>query len=224
MVNFESRLIHLLFDIDGTLIRNNTASNIAFRETINVLYGIKSFNDDWFSYYNDSDIGIIKEITKQNGVILSQKDICIFEKKYYEIFKKRIQDFPIEEVEGAQAFLKDVVSSKIFDVKIFSGGFPLISKEKLKMINIDETLLVASAYDGDNRNNIFSSIYNSAKDNIILFGDSISDINISKKNGIKLIGILSVENMDLFVKYDIKHVIKNYIGLRKEILIDYVNN
>lgn len=222
----------ILFDIDGTLIVHNEVSTLAFRKSVAEVFAIQGYSEVWDNYINDSDIGILQEIVLDfYGRNATMEEILHFQDVYYDIFLQLLitQKNDIIPVPGIHSFFESL--SKMPDVRIalFTGGFPKIAITKLRIININSRLLTASAFDGISREIIFNSCIKKAEqksncsfDNIVFFGDSFSDIQISHRFKIPLIGVTTLHSADYFKSYGINSTIESYdVGI--EVLKRNVN-
>ena len=221
----------LIFDIDGTLTKDNRVGTEAFRMSVADMFGISGYSENWSEYKNDADTGIVNDIVaKYRGRNLSKNEIREFQKHYLECFDKLLSlpDNNVLAVDGAAQFLESLKDRCDVRVALFTGGFPLVARRKLELISIDKELLLSAALDGFSREEIFRKCISCAKAkygvefrNTVLFGDSMSDIEISKKFGIPLVGITTQLSADIFLSAGAKAAVKNYRDVKVEELKDY---
>lgn len=221
----------LLFDIDGTLTTDNTVATRAFKKSVKETFGISQYNENWYEYELDSDCGIIKTIisTHQHRNV-GIEELLQFQECYLANFDSLldVEEDSVYAVNGVNRFFDVLNSYNDIKIALFTGGFPKIAQRKLDIISIKKSLLLAAAFDGMSREEIFARCLTQAQSRyaqkfhqIILFGDSISDINISKTYNIPLVGITTQLSSETFMKAGIKIALPNYTDLKiKEILKD----
>ncbi len=215
----------IIFDIDGTLIRNNELATVAYGKTVDQLYGIKSYNTNWDDYEYMTDIGILREIYfKYFEKKLTWKEILEFEQRYFENFRMLSNSLNIESIifPGIHRLLRRIESSKEWKYAIYTGGFKRIANQKLELIDIDPFITpVAYAQDGLDRANIFYVAFERAKliyniklfDKIILVGDSKSDMKVARFYSIPMIGVGGTLSSEQLLTEGVKSVFLDYLDI-----------
>lgn len=223
----------LVFDIDGTLTTNNKIATEAFRKSVYDIFNISQYEEDWKEYKNDSDVGIIGElVSAYHHRTISEQELKCFQNHYLFCFDKLLESTGegVLAVDGVIDFLKHISGYDCVKIALFTGGFPAVAKRKLNLMSIDKNLLLSAAFDGLSREKIFLNCisnaekkYKSKFDKVILFGDSMSDIEISNKFNVPLIGITTQLPAETFVIAGAKATIQDYRNIRIEDLISYGN-
>ena len=63
---------HVMFDIDGTLVRSYDLDSICYIDAVREVTGI-CVDPDWSKYRHVTDAGILEEIIEVNGLSYRQK-------------------------------------------------------------------------------------------------------------------------------------------------------
>lgn len=219
-------MLLLIFDIDGTLTENNDVATEAFRKSVYDIFGISKYKEDWKDYKNDSDVGILNEIFfSRYNRNLTLQELKQFQNYYLNCFEYLItvKGKRVLPVSGVSEFFRVISGYNDVKIALFTGGFPAVAKRKLDLISIDNKFLLSAAFNGLSRKKIFlrcilnaEKKYRSIFDEIVLFGDSISDIEISNKFNIPLIGITTQLTPEDFILSGAKAAISNYHSLKIE--------
>ena len=223
----------LLFDIDGTLTKDNKVSTKAFRRSVNDLFGVLEYSENWNEYKYDSDVGIIDTILwNAFSRHVEKQELEVFQDYYLMCFEKLLMDPNniLSSVSGVSSFFETIKCRDDVAIALFTGGFPKVAKKKLNIISVDDSLLRAAAFDGFSRVQIFEECLLREKngnhnkiDSIVLFGDSISDIEISKKYKIPLIGVTTHLTKTEYYEYGVKKTINDYLDISIKDLMSYGN-
>ena len=176
----------LIFDIDGTLTSTN--------ELI-----FKSFNHIAIKYLNRTftDNEIIALFGPTEDVILKEWCGNKFEaakKDYYEYYKSHHN---IAKLYPGIKELLDYLKSKGILLSIFTGKgrkASLITLEELSIINYFDIIVTGDDVVNHKPSSegimIFVNKYNLKKDEVLMIGDSVSDVKASKESGIKIASAL----------------------------------
>lgn len=215
----------IVFDVDGTIFKDNDTATEAFADTVYELYGITDYSTQWHSYRICSDIGIIREIC---STYLKHKmdwsEIVRFENLYFEKVSKLLKQNPssLVPVKGFCEFIRKCKSDSRLRVAIYTGGMNKVSLLKLAQIGIYETEFpIATAQDGLNRRDIYWSAVNKARvmynietiGTSIIVGDSKLDINLSKELKIPLVGVTTSISTHEFNECGVWYTIKDYSNI-----------
>lgn len=224
-------MVLFIFDIDGTLIADNHVATKAFQQSIKDFFNITRYCQQWDKYTEDSDIGIIKQIVKDYlHRSITWQEITAFQDHYLKCFQSFIDTpkYKVTPVEGISDFFHDMKENEVRSA-IFTGGFPKVALKKLEMISMDTNLLLSSAFDGLSRECIFDkclrqakTIYELETDKVILFGDALSDIKISKKYKLPLVGITTHISKEEFYAEGVTHTLMNFRNINVKELLRYV--
>lgn len=130
-------LIHVMFDIDGTLVESCEFDAACFSAAVYEVTGI-NLDADWSKYKHVTDIGILNEIIFENDLAERQQGICreiksVFIKK----IKRHIQSESISEVPGAGSFLNLLRSMQDVTISLATGGWYESAVLKLDAAGID---------------------------------------------------------------------------------------
>lgn len=220
-------MLLLIFDIDGTIFINNDSATLSYSKAVDSLFGIKRYTKDWDTYFNTSDVGILREICKRyRNVELIWDDILDFEELYYKYFKK----LAIENVETFQTtkgfveLYTELLGEKGIRVAIYTGGMRKVALEKLDSIGICERkCAIATAQDGLTREEILKAViykshvmYDIEKfDRIIIIGDSRRDIQVAQNNKIPIIIVENTMNRNDIRECGVKYIIKDFANFTK---------
>lgn len=191
----------LVFDIDGTLFKSNKISDIAYKKALEEMFGIKSYSTQWEKYESCSDIGILREICRYNGVKnVDRFVIHKFEDLYLQNVKEMIlSGLEFDKYNRVKDFIGEVLAEGI-GISIYTGGYKKIALCKLDSLGIRRYMLpLASAYEGYYRKEIFTAAVYKAKvyyginnfESVVVFGDSYQDIKLSKELNVPMIGVTS---------------------------------
>lgn len=215
----------IVFDIDGTIFKDNNIATEAFADAVYEMYKVKEYSRQWDSYRINSDIGIIREICNQ---CLKHKmtwsEVLEFENIYFEKFSKYIINNDLEVVEGFCDFVQFIRDNSQFRMAIYTGGLSKIALLKLAQIGIyKEEFPIATAQDGLYRRDIFRAAISKAKvmyDNCeisdyVMIGDSVSDIKLSKELDIPLVGITTSLDKYEFSRCGIYNTVSDYKNINK---------
>lgn len=223
----------LVFDLDGTITINNDVATEAFKKSVLKMFGISKYNENWYEYEYDSDCGIIQTIILSHQYReISREELHQFQELYLSNFEQLLtkEKGGVCATEGIQSFAQMVDGCNDVEMAIYTGGFNKVAQRKLDLIGIDKTLLLATASDGLSRKEIFDCCmlraekkYGRKFDQVILFGDSISDINIANIYGIPLVGITTQLSSEMFIEAGAKISIQNYSNISVKEIMKYVD-
>ncbi|MHA1271285.1 MAG: HAD family hydrolase [Candidatus Helarchaeota archaeon] len=189
----------LLFDIDGTLTKNNSAHLQAFNSVFKDVYNLPNANINEINHHGLTDELLIYIILERHNIDKKLIKTKIQKAKGYMIEKyhKLLNKYPVSVIPGSRKFLnllyknnalglvtgnlEDIARIKLNSIGIweyfYGGGFGSDEFEREKLIKI----AIARAEQN------FGIRF--LKKDIFLFGDTIRDIESAKKVGIIPIGI-----------------------------------
>lgn len=230
----EKNKLLLVFDIDGTLTKNNDIATVAFRKTVFDIFGITHYNEKWNEYKKDSDTGIVEEIVYLNQRrIVTKSELLFFQSRYLSHFNTLVDSAGdrIAPVDGLMDFFASIRESSLASVALFTGGFPAVALRKLELISVEKQYLMAAAFDGQTREEVFlkcllraTGKYSHRFSNVVMFGDSLSDARIASCFRIPIVGVATNLTANAFFDAGVANVICDYNNLDIEELIQNVNN
>lgn len=212
----------VVFDVDGTIFKNNNAATQAFADTVYEMYGIKEYSKQWSLYKRCSDIGIIREICgKYLNHEMTWDEVLEFENLYLKKFSYVLETNPesLMPVEGIYEFIQKCKTETELKIAIYTGGIRRVTLMKLAQIGIYESEFpIATAQDGLHRCDIYSAAISKAKvmydieqtDSNVIIGDSELDIKLVKQLEIPLIGVTTSLSAQEFNEYGVKVTIKDF--------------
>jgi len=193
----------ILFDIDGTLLyaSSDYGGRAMVRALENVFRG-KTFSRERVRLGGRCDPAILRDVAGQGGISedqLSQSMDQILS-KYQEFMKEETKRWAGEVVQcdGVGSLLDNLRGS--YDLGLLTGNFPSIAMIKLDAIGISKDLFPIGAFgtDSDNRNDLPKIAINNAqnhygrkyeKEQILLVGDTIEDIDCAHFSGIDCLAV-----------------------------------
>ena len=171
---------HVMFDIDGTLVKSYDLDSRCYIDSIMEVTGVR-VDSDWSKYRHVTDSGILEEIIKVNGLSNRQ-----------ELQEKVKTVFMVQEIPGAGSFLKLLNSMSDITVSLATGGWHESAVLKLSSAGIDcSSLPLASSNDNMSRTEIMKvAVSRAAKAKncpCTYFGDGIWDKRACKELGFNFV-------------------------------------
>ena len=168
---------HLMFDIDGTLVESIKFDAQCFLDSVfEVLNQYPS--DDWASYIDVTDSGILKQMFKMLDIKGNQEQYALeIKQKFIEKIKKHIQNNPVKPISGAVEFIQKLKKENNVKVSFATGGWRETAILKLKSagFNVDDIVLFSSD-DHYQRVQIMKLAQgDSLNEQVVYFGDGIWD-------------------------------------------------
>jgi phosphoglycolate phosphatase len=187
----------VLFDIDGTLIKNFKGHIASLLKSVEKVYGIKDVKS--LNYHGMTDKQIIIEILKRNN--LDEKTIYSKLKECTEVmtllFNKIVSKEKIILLEGVEDFLKELKENNIL-MGLVTGNLEIIARTKMKKIGINDYFKIGGfGSDDTDRTKLVKLAVKRAvenfnfrfSNNVFLIGDTPKDIKAGKEAGIKTVGV-----------------------------------
>ncbi len=155
----------VVFDIDGTLIDSEEYDASLFKQAIKSVIDIE-IGDDWSSYRNVTDGGILDEIIDTHG-ITGNKDVLHNQVKelFFELNERYLTKRPgaLREIPGARDFIGRLNSMESVTIAIATGGWEETARLKLEGVGIEtDNLIIASSSDAHSRTEIIKLAENRA--------------------------------------------------------------
>lgn len=170
---------HIMFDIDGTLIKSNDFDTACFVSAVEEVVRIK-ISSDWARYNHVTDAGILEEIFDSNGVGSKQANRERVKRAFIRNIQKCIRKSPVEEIPGASLFLGRLQSMDNVAISLATGGWYETAILKLNSAGIDfGGIPIASSNDHVSRVAIMRTAQHRTGSNTVLpciyFGDGSWD-------------------------------------------------
>ena len=187
----------ILFDIDGTLVDSDEFDAELYVQAVREVLGIE-IDDDWSTYRNVTDGGILDEIMDKAGLKTGRRRIhsevkAVFCGLVSEYLDERVGRLP--EIAGAGAFLAELESLPEVAIGLATGGWEETARMKLRAAGLDRySLPLASGSDAFTRVEIMQIAENRAladrkASRRTYFGDGIWDKRASEELGYEFIAI-----------------------------------
>lgn len=175
----------ILFDIDGTLCKNNVAHqkafNIAIKETYSIIASVHEIEHDGYP-----DKRIILELLMKKGLskefILERIDECM--SAMAQVYPSLIAQEPIRPIENTNLVL-DFLKNEGFLLGVVTGNVEGIAKEKLRSLGLQDYFQIGGFGNEDIvRSNLVLNAIQKAKDfhgfilddNVYVVGDTPQDV------------------------------------------------
>ncbi|MGY0216535.1 HAD family hydrolase [Endozoicomonadaceae bacterium StTr2] len=135
----EPSLLHVMFDIDGTLVQSCEMDEACYIEAVADVLG-HTLNPDWNSYQHVTDAGILDQHLKHSGLLAHRDDIHRQVKQQFtEKVRFQLERRPAVEIVGASAFLTRLRGIDNISLSIATGGWEQTARLKLQSAGIDIT-------------------------------------------------------------------------------------
>jgi len=183
---------HLMFDIDGTLVKSDDFDEECFIAAVSEVLG-HDIDSNWNSYKHVSDTGILNEHLKRRGITSNHEEIHSAVKKSFIVkVQEYLNDNPAQEVPGASEFIKRLKNQDSISISIATGGWLETAILKLESAGIDVSgVPIASSDDHYSRTEIMKlakeKAHISSDQAITYFGDAEWDQKASHELGFNFI-------------------------------------
>ncbi|MEJ2414406.1 MAG: HAD hydrolase-like protein [Sulfurimonas sp.] len=128
---------HVMFDIDGTLVKSYDFDTKCFIEAVKEEIGI-SLDGNWSKFKHVTDSGILNEIITSNGLQKQKEKIHESVKKIFvSKIEAYLQQNSISQIEGASTFLSQLRQRSNVFISIATGGWYESAILKLQYADID---------------------------------------------------------------------------------------
>ncbi|MFO7889581.1 MAG: HAD family hydrolase [bacterium] len=190
----------ILFDIDGTLINTGGAGSESMRIAFEQIWGIPDGFKNIFMM-GKTDSTILREVLKNNNLTWDEDNVNTFLKYYFQTLKQEIKkDRSGKRIcPGIIPLLESLYSRTDFSISLLTGNFKESAFIKLNHFNIDHYFQDgAFCNDTENREEMVPIIKKRTErkekitihnNDIFVIGDTPSDINSARKNGVHAVGV-----------------------------------
>lgn len=183
-----------IFDIDGTLLRAGKAPRKAFKEAITRVYKVKT-NIENFSFVGKTDLSIIHEILLTNGVKKEKikKGLRQFFEEYSRLLEKYMKSEKEKKVLPGVKELLNMLRDEGVLLTLLTGNIKKGAMIKLKSLGLWNYFKTgAFGNEAMERKKLLGILLKKVeklqdikREDTILFGDSIPDIECGRYYGIK---------------------------------------
>ena len=184
----------LVFDIDGTLLDSEGIDGTLFVQAVKDELGDIRFADDWTSYTNVTDVGILSELLESNGREPHPEVIDRVRERFRQLLNAFLVDGgSCPPIAGVPAFLHRIGTLPGISIGIATGGWGVTARMKLAAAKIDiNGIPLSSSEDRDDRTRIMEHCLANMKgpfNRTVYIGDGIWDRDASISLGWHFIGI-----------------------------------
>lgn len=127
--------MHVIFDIDGTLIRSTHVDDGCFAAAVDRVLGIAGIDTDWANYQHSTDDGLIVEIARRcGGFDPSPQQIDDTKREFFDQLRRAVAaraQSPCTPVEGVGPMLEALRARAGWRVGISSGTSEQAARIKL---------------------------------------------------------------------------------------------
>ena len=213
-------MILIMFDIDGTLTESFALDSGTFVEALGDAFGFRDVSDDWASYPNVTDTGILAELFRVRlGRAPTGEETAKMQARFVALLTERVTAAGgIPPVVGAVEVLARLRSSSDYAVSYASGGWRETALFKLRSAGLPtEGIPGAFSDDDPTREDICrasqqraETFYGRTFSRIIYVGDGVWDVRASRQLGYGFIGIGENDGADKLRAEGAVHVLKNF--------------
>ena len=212
----------VMFDIDGTLIDSEEYDAMLFKQAIREVLDIE-IGDNWSSYRNVTDSGILEEIMETCGIVYDRGLIHDKVKQlFFDLNERYLTERPhaLREIPGARYFINRLKAMESVAVAIATGGWEETARMKLEGVGIGTAdLTLVSSSDALSRTEIIRLAENRALAGREVsiktyFGDGIWDKHACEVLGYDFIAIgNNVDHCTRFADFQATESIISHLGL-----------
>ncbi len=184
-------MLHVMFDIDGTLVDSSDVDTRCFTTAVWQVTG-KHIDSDWSQYQHATDAGIVKEFIERQGFNNPQEVSSAIKRVFVALIEQSLKNEPLREIEGANQFVSYLRSLPDVVISFATGGWYESAALKLQSagINYQDLVLASSdaAIDRIGIMNLSRQQATAGKDiPVVYFGDGIWDKNACEALGIDFV-------------------------------------
>ena len=185
-------LYHVMFDIDGTLVKSFEFDEQCYLDAVHKALG-QPMDSDWSRYKHITDSGILDQHLKLKGLLHRRKEIHPKVKAVFiENIRKHILKHPVEPVAGAIDFLERLKLMHNVSLSIATGGWGETARMKLRSAGFDISgIPMSSSNDHYSRTEIMKTALSKSsvlpEERITYFGDAEWDKKACEHLGINFV-------------------------------------
>ena len=184
----------VILDIDGTLLDSSAVDSWLYISAIRDVLGGVKLREEWATYINVTDSGILNEIVSDN---MLNSDVEMIEKVKEAFFKKLKEhirtDGPFQEIPGARAFVHKLCVSHNRTVAYATGGWEVSARMKLESAGFPiGDIPLASSDQYLERELIMESAFSQLRgpfESVVYYGDAVWDQTATLSLGWKFVAV-----------------------------------
>jgi phosphoglycolate phosphatase-like HAD superfamily hydrolase len=180
-----------VFDIDGTLIRENRVEDACFLRALRETLELDDVDADWTRYDDVTDAGLVHQLCKQRwGRRATLEEIRRFREAYSRDLIERLEPDDGLAISGAARFLDRLRASPDWRVAIATGNFLRLALHKLRRAGIaGSDLPMATADDAPRRSDLVRLAVSRAQEaygvaafqHVVSIGDAPWDLRAARE-------------------------------------------
>ncbi len=213
----------IMFDIDGTLTDTNSVDSSCFVQALEEVFGFKNVSDDWSSYHNTSDSGIIDELfMRELHRSPVAAELSRFQDRFVELLTAAWEEnsTAFTPIAGAESFLEKLSNRPACAISLATGGWRKSAHFKLQKAGIENHAVPAAfADDAHAREDIMKCSLKRAHlhykqtlfDAVIYAGDGVWDVRASRNLKFQFIGIGAGKKAEVLKAEGASHIFSNYL-------------
>lgn len=178
----------IIFDIDGTLIKEDKKAKYNYIRTIKDCYGIDPANS--FQTYGKTDFQIFEEILLKHGITKSGIDFNKIEEKYVYYFAESLKKEKGALLPGVRGLLEHLSREENIRLAVETGNIERCARMKLTWHGLSRYFPIGGfGTDAASRTEIIRNAIARAENEykrkfkkVIVVGDTVSDIKAATEN------------------------------------------
>jgi len=186
----------VIFDIDGTLIKESKASIVSYINAISACYDVEINQDDLLTS-GKTDIQIFKEILRRFEIEANENDYCRLINKYLSYLKIALKKYPGIILPGVRHLLNILSRIDYIQIALGTGNIEQGARIKLAIHNLNSYFLTGGfGTDAIRRSDIISCAIKKSQEKymikyqrIVVVGDTPYDIESAKINNVYSIAV-----------------------------------
>lgn len=184
----------IILDIDGTLIDSSSVDNRLYMSAIGKVLGRIRLREDWTSYRNVTDSGLLEEIASDNGIALDAETLSEIQQLFFNKLERQLEQHgPFPEIPGAHAFVERLRTAPNYLVAYATGAWRRSATMKLAASGFPlGDVPLASSDDFPDRRSIMLHACEQlplAADEITYYGDGLWDQKAAAGLGWRFIAV-----------------------------------
>ena len=184
----------IIFDLDGTLLQSMAVDCEIFERSIREVLGSVRFRDNYNSYDNVTDRGIVEELMTDNGLTPDSNSVGSIRNIFVRELSNHIEaSGPFKEVRGATRFLERLRIGADTRVAIATGCWQDSAMLKLKSSGVEVSgIPIATCDDSASRTEIMQIALERLDadfDSVTYFGDAQWDVDACRTLGWNFIAV-----------------------------------
>lgn len=229
--------VHLIFDIDGTLLASNHVDDACFADAIRDTLGITFTDTDWANYPCATDEGLLVEIVRRaRNRAPTRGEVDAVKHRFVNLLDERISADPAScrPIPGAPELLAHLHEHHPGRIGLASGAWPESARTKLRLAGLNVADLPATFSHAtttgesvprhhliQNTLNQLTSTSGLSPTDTIYIGDGLWDIRAARTLGIGFIGLATGAKRDRLVAENVNpaHILANFKPLERALQI-----